>query len=507
MGEARVPSSSLSPVRKAEWTSDHARHLLWRAGFGGPQRQIDYLLAQGPEGAVEALLDFEKVTGFDAPKAEDFRSDIMAPPSQEQRREVAHARRAQDEDTLARFRQMRQEREQEDRRQMYAMQRWWLRRMIETPRPLEEKLTLFWHGHFATSYRTIENSYHMYLQNQLLRSQAAGNFGELLRAIIRDPAMIAYLDNNDSRKGRPNENLARELMELFALGEGNYTEGDIKDGARALTGYTFDFNEFVFRPEWHDEGSKRILGRTGNLGGDEFVDAILAQRVCAEFIALKLYRFFVADVPERGSPAFPVVVSVVKSLAQTLAASNYEIRPVLRRLFLSEHFHDPAVRLARVKSPAELVVGAVRTFGAPVRDLGILNDAMGLMGQELMFPPSVKGWDGGRAWINTSTVFVRANILNFILTGKTPSGYDPLSERHGFDVTSILADASEATQGAERDPEALARWLIRLSIGTDAPADKTAAVTEYARSLGDVDAEHVAKVLALITAMPEYQLC
>ena len=506
-GDERAPTASLEAIAKKDFTGDHARHLLWRAGFGGPQRQIDYLAGLGPAGAVDALLDFRaSAATYAAPVDDEFEKDIMAPPSEEIRRQYQQARRAQNEDELARFRRLRQEREQEDRRQVYAMQRWWLRRMIESPRPLQEKLTLFWHGHFATSYRTIENSYHMFVQNRLFRREAAGNFGELLHAIIKDPAMIAYLDNNESRVGRPNENLARELMELFSLGEGQYGEEDIKEGARALTGYTFDHNRFVFRQEWHDKGSKSILGRRGALKGEDFVNAILARPVCAEFVALKLYRFFVGEVPESGAPGYRATVEVVRSLGRSLLASKYEIGPVLRRLFLSEHFYDPAVRLSRVKSPAELVVGVMRSLGTPVRDLSVLNDAMNLMGQELMFPPSVKGWDGGRSWINTSTLFVRANITNFMLTGRMPAGMDPLADKHPYDAASLLADASEATGGRERDPEALARWLIRFALGCDAPEEKAAAVVSYLRELGEVNGETVARTLALITAMPEYQV-
>src|SRR5690606_20773973 len=215
------------------------------------------------------------------------------------RRAIAEARRNRDEDALARIQARRQETERTDRRQFREMQRWWLKRMIESPRPLEEKMTLFWHGHFATSYRTIENSYHMYLQNQLLRANALGNYGELLYLIIRDPAMLAYLDNNNSRAGRPNENLARELMELFSLGVGAYSEQDIKEGARALTGYTFRDDEFYFDAGNHDDNPKTTVGRRGRLDGGGFVTAILGQRACSRFMCRKLYRYFVADIPVR----------------------------------------------------------------------------------------------------------------------------------------------------------------------------------------------------------------
>ncbi len=505
--DTQTPTPSLKAIGPDAWSETQARHLLWRAGLGGTPAQVEFLARLSPEKAVDQLLDFEKVKGYPEPAADEFDESIMRPPSAEDRAAYQRARRAQDEDFLAKVRLDRQRREQEDRAQVQKLQRWWLKRMIETPRPLEEKLTLFWHGHFATSYRTIENSYHMYLQNQLFRANAAGNFGELLFAIIRDPAMLAYLDNNDSTKAAPNENLSRELMELFSLGEGAYTERDIKEGARALTGYTFDYNTFVFRRERHDTGTKRILGTLGSLDGDGFVKAILGQRACAEFIAAKVYRYFVAEIPDPGSKAHAAVAGVVRQLAGTLLASRYDMRPMLRRLFLSEHFYDPVNRLARIKSPVELVVGAVRSLKTPVRDLGILLDAMDLMGQAIMFPPSVKGWDGGRSWINTSTMFVRENILNFLLTGKTPHGYDPLARSEPYDPTPLLAELTEREPGADRDPARVAAFLLGFAFGRPGRAGQAAVIADYIAQTGDggVTPAGVTGALALITSLPEYQ--
>ncbi|MGE4198722.1 MAG: DUF1800 family protein, partial [Phycisphaerales bacterium] len=273
-------SKSMRPIADSNFGFDQARHLLWRAGFGGTPKQIQTLVSWGAKRAVEYLVNYEDVP-TDTVSESEFDRNIMRPATAEEREMNVRARRMNDEETVARLRARRQEAEREDRRQMSSIQRWWLKRMIETPRPLEEKMTLFWHGHFATSYRTIEDSYHMFMQNQLFRKHAVGDFRELLFAIIRDPAMIAYLDNNDSRKGRPNENLAREIMELFSLGVGNYTEQDIKEGARALTGYTFEDDDFTFQKNNHDEGRKSILGRSGTMDGDVFVKAILEQRACS----------------------------------------------------------------------------------------------------------------------------------------------------------------------------------------------------------------------------------
>ncbi|HBS28756.1 MAG TPA: hypothetical protein DEB06_04740 [Phycisphaerales bacterium] len=498
-------SSSLRPIDADRFGLDEARHLLWRAGFGGTPQQVKALAAWGPEKAVEALVDFDKSASYPAPRPDEFDATLVTELSDEERLAVRRAAQSQDEDTLARFRQRRMEQERRDRAQIVEVQKWWLRRLIESPRPLQEKMTLFWHGHFATSYRTIENSYHMFLQNQSFRAHALGNFGELLFAIIRDPAMIAYLDNNDSRRQAPNENLARELMELFSLGEGNYGEKDIKEGARALTGYSFRGNQFAFFPDRHDDGPKVILGQSGNLDGDGFVRAILAQKACSEFLAAKLYQFFVAPIPARAEPGHREAVTVVTQMGSALRASRYELRPVLRRLFLSEHFYDPAVRLARIKSPAELVVGAARSLLAPTRELSVLLDAMDLMGQSLFFPPSVKGWDGGRRWINTSTLFVRQNTLNYMLTGRTPQGFEPLADSRVFDPAPLLAPLSPDDR---KDPARLAGFLMRELLGAAATEDQRAALAHFLTSGPSPDHPDTLRgAIALITALPQYQLC
>jgi uncharacterized protein (DUF1800 family) len=360
-----------------------------------------------------------------------------------------------DEETIARYRLMQQNRERLDRLQARDMQRWWIKRMIETPRPLEEKMTLFWHGHFATSFRTIENSYHMFQQNMLFRKFAVGNFGELLFQIIRDPAMIAYLNNNQSRKGKPNENLAREIMELFSLGIGSYTEKDIKEGARALTGFTFDDDTFVLRTNDHDTGGKTILGDSGNWDGDDFVKIILQQKACSQFIARKLYKYFVADIPpleaaEGDRHMDTATRRAIDDLASTMRGSKYEIKPVLRRMFLCEHFYDPQIRNQQIKSPVQLVVGAVRSLNTPLRDPGIVVDALDLMGQNVFMPPSVKGWDGGRSWVNTSTLYVRQNILAFLLTGKKPQGYDALTDTESTTPCPSRRTREGRSRGRER---------------------------------------------------------
>jgi uncharacterized protein (DUF1800 family) len=337
----------------------------------------------------------------------------------------------------------------------------------------------------------------------------AKSYPRLLRGIIRDPAMLRYLNNNQNRRQSPNENLAREIMELFSLGEGNYQERDIKEGARALTGYTFEDDTFIFRQEQHDAGAKFILGSRGAINGDGFVDVLLRHQACAPFIAARLYRFFVADVASQPRDLTGQDLLVVRLMAERLKRDQYEIGPTLKQLFRSRHFYSDAVVGQKIKSPAELVVGAVRTLGVPARDLRQLNDAMDRMGQNLFFPPSVKGWDGGRAWINTATLFVRQNTLAAMITGQQPNArapgggvnriggdYDPRS------VLPMLIDPDRPT-----DPETIVGALLELALGhRDPRAVETLASAPMVRNAPDARPV-LAGLMALITALPEYQLC
>ncbi len=507
---ATKTSSSLSPIRPERFGYEQARHLLWRAGFGGTPAQIQTLASWGPEKAVDYLLDYDKLTA-DPVRNDLFDARIMHPPTAEEREEYRKAQKAQDEDALAKFRMERQNRERSDRAQMTEMQKWWLKRMVETARPMEEKMTLFWHGILSTSYRTIEDSWHMFTQNQMLRKNAVGNFGTMLFDLIRDPAMIKYLNNDESRKNKPNENLAREIMELFSLGVGNYTEKDIKEGARALTGYTFRDDEFFYDERNHDNADKTILGKKAPLDGDGFVKAILETRACSAYVARRAYGFFVSELPPMERLADrdldPPTRAVLSGLASTLLGAKYDLKPMLRKMFLSEHFYDPRIMGDLVKSPVVLAVGAVRSLNTPVRDLGILNDALDLMGQNLFFPPSVKGWEGGRSWINTSTLFVRQNILTFLLTGKKPIGYDPTADSTRYDPSALLSELSKSDAGAANDPQRVVDYLLKLTLGGTPPSARQTLV-EFARSRGGaVTPDVVTALLLVITTMPEYQLC
>ncbi len=496
-----------APLGHDEWDYWKAQHLLNRAGFGGAPARVRGLFNMGLDGAVDYIVDYHRIKA-DPVRADRFDRDIMEPLSEEDRRRRNDAQRTSDEATLSEFRRRRQQAQRADRRQMRDIQRWWLTRMIETPRPLEEKMTLFWHGHFATSYRGIQDSYHMFRQNQLFRNHAVGNVKALSHAIIRDPAMLRYLNNDRNHKQKPNENLARELMELFTLGEGHgYTEDDIRQGARALTGYTFYDDEFIplgsrqYRQR-HDSGPKTILGKSGNFDGDDFVELIFARRACSEFLCWKLYRYFVNDLP--GEPD-QQRREFILGMARSLRDNAYQLRPVLKLLFASAHFYDPSNIGSQIKSPIQLIVQAARSLGAPTRRLSALAAAADLMGQSLFYPPSVKGWEGGRMWINTSTLFVRQNTLVYMLTGRRLDRAPRTGDGTAYDARHLVEDLREP-DGALGVRDAVT-YLLRINLAGNVHPQRIDSLVEFVEGRGGrMDNAMLIALLALITAMPEYQL-
>ena len=495
--------SATRPLDPKEFDERKAQHLLQRAGFGGTAKQAQALANLGLEQAVEYIINYKSLPDPNPTKLDNYDKDIIRPATQSEREAAQKARRSKDEDTVDMLRKERQRRQRADRKQIEEMERWWLQRMVSTPRPLEEKLTLFWHGHFATGYRTIENSYHMYLQNIFFRENAMGNFkDDLVRGIIHDPAMIQYLNNHQNRKQAPNENLARELMELFTLGEGEgYTEDDIKEGARCLTGYTFEDDEFAFRVNSHDTGTKRIFRRTGNYDGDDFVDLIFTRPSASKFIVEKLYKFFVNDLPHGETISSK---NFIISLSNLLKRKNWEIQPLIETIFLSEHFYDESNMNAIIKSPVQLIVQATRSLNPPQRKkmIGTFAVSAHIMGLRLFAPPSVKGWDGGRTWINTSTMFMRQNTLLYVLTGQRP-------DSEAWEADGAKFDAMALVKGETRDPKDTITFLLTALLNQDKPdRDRISSLQDYMKTQNNkINNETVTGLLTLITAMPEYQLC
>ncbi len=492
----------LAPLPDKDFGYEEAAHLLRRAGFGGTPSQIVALADMGRDGAVDHLIEWEQ-TGDALTDGSQFDADIMSPLPADQRKMLQQARRRGDEDTVEKFRNARQERQREDRRQMRTIQAWWLERIIETARPLQEKLTLFWHNHFATGYRAVEDSWHMMLQNNFFRQHAGGNFkDDLVHGIIRDPAMIKYLNNNQNTRAAPNENLARELMELFTLGEGNgYTEDDIKEGARALTGMTYRDDAYAFNRRTHDSSGKRIFGRAGQFDGDDFVNLIFQRPSIAWFVPWKLHRIFVDDSMRTDGG----IKKAVDRMSSTFRRSNWAVRPMLRELFRSRWFYEPANRRSMIKSPIDLVVQASRTLGTPIRDINRVNQACGMMGQELFQPPSVKGWEGGQKWINTSTLLVRNNLMLYLMTGKDPAARQWESARSDWDPSPLVAHLRGLPNRDEHADAVI--YLSRLTLG-DAPTDgRVEQWTKVTKDQGDLSRKSLIHLLALMTASPEYQLC
>lgn len=333
--------------------------------------------------------------------------------------------------------------------QIASVIRWWLNQMIDSRTPLREKLTLFWHGHFTTSADPVFSAGLLLRQNQLLRRHAAGRFGDLLRAVARDPAMLVYLDGVNNRKAHPNENFARELLELFTLGVGHYTERDVREAARAFTGWTLSLPDVGFRfdDEQHDDGVKHFLGHRGRLDGDDVLDILARHPQTARHVTARLYRYFTDEAPPAAEQ---------ERLAGVFQQHHGTIRAVVDALLRGAAFRDSLQRRAAWRSPIEYVVAALRGLQGHFRDLAWI-DPTRIMGQVPFLPPSVKGWDGGAAWINTSSLLERVNYAH-LLVGSSPQALgDPLAGARGTQAARRLtwllgmADASAATRQALAD--------------------------------------------------------
>lgn len=433
-------------------------HLLRRAGFGATPEEIDGFFRKGLAATVEELVDFEKVPEDLDELGEELTGDLL------------------------------------DLNDGNDLKAWWICRMIRTRRPLQEKMALFWHGHFATSNNKVFNGPLMQRQNELFRRYALGPFGDLLLQVSRDPAMLLYLDGNQNRKGRPNENYGREVMELFTLGIGHYSEKDVKEAARAFTGWHVRENEFFFNAKQHDEGEKDFLGRRGNFDGEDIVRILASHPQAARFLSRKLVRFFLCEEPPED---------VVETLTAEYLRTGGQIREMLRKLFRSERFYGEEFVGRKVKSPVELVVGAVRAlYGkAPLR---LLARFVGRLGQDLFYPPNVKGWEGGTAWLNTSTAVERLNLMKALVAGV---GNFP----------SPLLNPKEVVDryGIRTGEEIVRHFLGRFSMLEVSPSVFEKLV-EYAKERSDPAMEKfpgkinieakVPGVAHLVLCLPEFQL-
>lgn len=380
-------------VAAAPMGGDEARLLLSRAGFSATEAEVRQFSAYSREAAVERMLR----------AATNAMQAKTAPPQwvNETVERPARLKNMTDEE--------RREYQQREARRQFELKTWWMTEMLQTPSPLAERMTLFWHNHFVSSAQKVRSPQLMYRQNVLLRKHALGNFGELLHAVSKDPAMIIYLDAATNRKGAPNENFAREVMELFTLGEGNYREADIKEAARAYTGWSVDFDDnaaFRFRPMMHDDGVKTVLGKSGNFDGDAVLDILLAQPAVSEFIVKKLWREFVS--PDAELPAHK---AEIRRIAANFRNARYDIKFALRDIFTSPRFYAIENRAALIKSPVELVVGTVRQFDIHYSDPLPFSFVTAGLGQNLFAPPNVRGWPGGEVWINSTSLLARKQFV------------------------------------------------------------------------------------------------
>lgn len=390
-------------------------------------------------------------------------------------------------------------RRQEYYRRYAELQQWWLRLMIESGFSILEKLVFFWHNHYCSDYLKVYYPQYMYLQNQTFRQMAWGNVRELARAMVADPAMLIYLDNVASIKGNPNENFARELLELFTLGVNHYTEHDIVEAARALTGWRIQGMRGVFNQQLWDPGVKEFLGRRGNFNADDIINIIFEQDQAARFIAAKIYRTFVYEVPNPD---------IVEQLAQLLKANNFELRPVLEVLLASEHFFDPVFRGAQIKSPLELVVGLCRQLSFTALPLDYAIERMAKLTLELLNPPTVEGWKGYHLWINTNTYPLRERFAEYFVDGKRndnfqnfPSAPDVRRFAESFpsntSARDFVRDVAAFMLAIPPGPKAESALLEELLLG--------APEYEWSLSMSNVELRLRSLLKALVT-LPEYQL-
>jgi uncharacterized protein (DUF1800 family) len=448
------------PTPRDPWDAPRVAHLHRRAGFAPSWAVLERDVQEGPDRAILRLLDGETTTSDGRSAAEsDALFDGMAA-------QLAPSA------SLAR------------------LQGIWLYRMIFTAHPLRERMTLFWHNHFATSNTKVNDPGLMQRQNDVLRAHALGRFPALLAAMGRDPAMLVWLDSTANRKAHPNENYARELMELFTLGRDHYSERDVQEAARAFTGWFVQGGRFREIVAQHDAGAKTVLGHTGTFDGDDIPAILLEQPACAEFLCNKLIRAFITETD-------PIPPGLVGPLAQEFRASGYDIRVPVAMILRSAWFHDRQVRRCRVKSPVEHAVGTIRALEIlrPTVQADALAEACTRMGQALYAPPSVAGWDGGAAWANSTTMLNRTNLILALLSDQDAG----LGRR--FDPAALARKHGALT------PEQAAGFLIDLLVqdGLDDALRRRVIAAALAKAKADPKAA-IREAASLVLTAPEYQL-
>jgi uncharacterized protein (DUF1800 family) len=492
----------LKALSTDRWNYELAAHLLNRAGFGGSPDDIQQLADLTHDQAVASLLDYERIP-------DSTPDPVWAKPDSDRMRQI---REVNQHGTPEEKKQLQQQESKTQYARMVELRGWWLNRMAKGPRPFQEKMVLFWHGHFATSFEKVRDAYFMWRQNELFRRTATGNWQQLLTEAGKDPAMLIWLDQAQSRKEHPNENFAREVMELFSLGEGHYTEKDITEGARALTGWSLDRIEqkYIYRPFFHDNGDKTFLGVTGNLNGDDVMAQIVAQPQAARFITAKIWNYFAGQPPPD---------ELNDALAAVLRENRNNFKPFLRVMFRSEEFYDPSIVRNEVKSPVQWLVGSVRMLECDLPPALISWGMTRQLGQDLFAPPNVKGWDGGITWITTNTLLTRYNDAATLVQGtfpqlaagdfaRKPGGaggeqIEKIAQRvhiGGVKVEKILTPDERA------DKDLLVASLEHRLLQSDLHGDQEKALRDFLDSKTKLNDADILTVIRLVMSTPEYQV-
>ena len=485
-----------------------AAHLLNRAGFGGSPAESDQLASMGLDRAVSWLVDYE-------PEADIYSLPAWTTPDPneiEQRRTLPTLPEEQK-------REMRKTLEQLYRQREVELHGWWLERMRATRRPLQEKMTLFWHALFATSIQKVRDPYLMWKQNETFRRHATGKWSELLIAMAKEPAMLVWLDGAQSRKQAPNENFAREVMELFTLGEGHYTEQDIKESARAFAGWGIDrfTGDFQDHPFQHDLGVKHYLGHTGLFGGEDILKILAETPRSGQYVWARLWRFFATEEPN------PALTDALAARFAAQGPNQYQFKPVLKTLLSSREFYAPEVVRQQVKGPVQWLVSNCRMLERPMLPRPALMPMMRMLGQILFSPPSVKGWDTGTSWIGTNTLLDRYNFAALFVQGTEramPKRFQGEANAMDADSRAALLPYPDAGSPDGVDPaklftpeelgdptgEKLVAALVRRLIAGPLDPGRVDSLRRYVQAHRAKGPEMVRGALRLLMSTPDFQL-
>jgi uncharacterized protein (DUF1800 family) len=513
--------NDLTPISAADWNAEFAAHLLERAGFGGTPEEIAQFAKMTPSRAVARLVRFEGTDTSGLPPFDPSGiHDAGLEPFPPSRPAVTDEAKTKGEALGIKVKPAGNRRLQPVVNKFFYWLRasvletnrvayWWANRMLTTPQPLREKMALFWHGHFAVNEAKVRDYRKHLLQLELFQKEGTGNFRSLLIAVAKGPAMLSFLDAGVNVKGAPNENFAREIMELFTMGVGNYTEKDIREGARAFTGWNYEDLKFVVHQDQHDDGEKTFLGKTGRFDGVDVVNIIVDQPVTADFIAAKIYRYFVRE---------DLTPELRKKLGAVLRQSNYEIAPLVETIFLSHDFYSPASVGTQIKSPVQLVVSTYKKMGLKsVPGVPDFNSTTGPLGQQLFSPPTVAGWAGGRSWITPGLLLERGNFprdvlfpdINFL----PPDRYTPNGEirtvadriRKGMDITAATKPdeksgvMAESNMLADRDEDFNTRYGSfrgwQMAIERVKPIGRDIAAVDLSKMVADAKLKNTTEVV------------